>query len=322
MREPPQRLLMIRLGSLGDVILTTPVARAARRAFPEAHIAVLTAHPWSAIYEANPHVDEVCTVDRSRLDRSPLAAVQAARLIRAGHFDVSIDLQRKPKTALLAWAGGIPRRIGGTWIDTDRVPACPSEHSSAEAMRALEPLGVHSDDLRPEVLVSDADHAAAEAILQRQGMAVAAKPTLGIFPGAGWRPKAWPVDRFAEIARRASTGNGADVIVVGAGKDRDLVEHLQRVTDCAAFIDLRLGTLAGVLRMCDCVIASDSGPMHLAVAVGTPTIALFGPTDASRFGPNYEPHVVLADTPWTSVDVAWAAVRDALLRRCPSSDVQ
>ena len=322
MSDPPQRLLLIRLGSLGDVILTTPVARAARHAFPDAHIAVLTAHPWRTIYDANPHVDTVCTVDRSRLDRSPWAALRAARLIRSGQFDVSIDLHRKPKTALLAWAGGISRRVGGTWIDTDRVAADSTEHASAEALRALRPLGVSSDDLRPEVFVSKEDDAAAHALVQRRSGAITARPTLGIFPGAGWRPKAWPIEGFVEIARRATTGNGADVIVVGADKDRDLVEHVQRVADCATLIDLPLATLAGVLRICDCVIASDSGPMHLAVAVGTPTIALFGPTNADRFGPNFRPHVVLAGTPWTPVDRAWGAVEEALERERPVSDLQ
>ena len=172
MEEPPRRLLLIRLGSLGDLILTTPAARAARRAFPEAHVAVLTSEPLSAIYAGNPHVDEVLTVDRRRLNGSPAEVLRAVRRIRDGGFDVSVDLQRKPKTALLAWAGRIRRRIGATWLDTERVSAAPDEHASAEALRALAPLRVRTDDMRTEVSVSERDDAEALSLLQEKGVPI------------------------------------------------------------------------------------------------------------------------------------------------------
>ncbi len=290
------RFLLIRLGSLGDVVLTSPAARALRTAFPSAHIAFLTSTPFAPLYASNPHVDEVITVDRARTNRDLGSIASLVRRIRRGRYTVSIDLHRKLKTAGIARLAGVPRRIGGSVLDTTRVALDPAGHAaghaSEHALAALTPLGVADNDARPEVFVSDEDARAATDLLRERSIDPGTDDILGIFPGAGWKLRAWMPDRFVEIARR-SVDAGMRVVVVGAEKDREATDHIGASLGDSAVVlmDLPLGVLAGVLRRCAKFVSNDTGPMHLSVAVGTPTVALFGPGNFERFAPREAPHV-------------------------------
>lgn len=290
------RFLIIRLGSLGDVVLTSPAARALRAAFPSAHIAFLTSTPFAPLYASNPHVDEVLTADRARTNRDIGSIMSVVRQIRRGRYTVSIDLHRKTKTAGMARLAGVPTRIGGSVLDTARVALDGSGHASEHALAALAALGVTGDDTRPEVFVSDEDAAAAIGLLQRRGIDPGNDRILGIFPGAGWKPRAWMPERFVEVARR-SVDAGMRVVVVGAEKDREATDHIgQSLGDAAVVLmDLPLGILAGVLKQCAKFVSNDTGPMHLSVAVGTPTLALFGPGNFERFAPRHAPHVAIRE---------------------------
>jgi ADP-heptose:LPS heptosyltransferase len=290
------RILLMRTSSMGDVVLTTPAARAVRHAFPDAFIGFLTDAAFVPLYAASPHVDAVIAVRRAALDRSPAVFLRDAAALRRRRFDVSVDLQRKPKTALLALAASIPRRIGGTILDSERVSQANGLHASERAVTALAPLGVASADLTLDVRVPPDDDAAAAWRMGQAGAGRDGRPVLGIFPGAGWRPRAWPPGRFAQIARRAAR-MGWHVVVVGAANEGDIVHEVvcgggSRV---AAMLDLPLGVLAGVLHRCSVFLSNDSGPMHLAMAVGAPTVGLFGPGDLVRFGPRVAPHAAVRE---------------------------
>ncbi len=291
-----QRFLIIRLGSLGDVVLTSPAARALRKAFPSAHVAVLTSTPFAPLYASNPHVDEVLTVDRAQTNRDIASIASVVRRVRDGRYTTSVDLHRKLKTAGIAFLARVPTRIGGSALDTRRVTLDPSEHASQHALAALRPLDIDDDDdddARPEVFVSDEDRSAAVELLSRHRIDAASDRILGIFPGAGWKPRAWMPERFAEVARRAIDQDGMRVVVVGADKDRDATDRIAESLgeDATVLMDLPLGILAGVLGLCAKFVSNDTGPMHLAVAVGTPTLALFGPGNFERFAPRHAPHV-------------------------------
>jgi lipopolysaccharide heptosyltransferase II len=287
------RFIIMRLGSLGDVVLTSPAPRALRAAFPSAHIAFLTSTPFAPLYASNPHVDEVLTVDRARTNRDVGAIASLARRIREGRYDVSIDLHRKLKTAGIARLARVRTRVGGSALDTVRVTLDGSGHASEHALAALAPLGISDDDTRPEVFVSGEDEAAAIRLLRDHGIDPTDDRILGIFPGAGWEPRAWMPERFAEVARRAIDEDGMRVVVVGAEKDRGATDNIAASlgNDAVVLMDLPLGVLAGVLKQCAKFVSNDTGPMHLSVAVGTPTVALFGPGNFERFAPRHAPHV-------------------------------
>ncbi len=282
-------------------MLTSPVPRALRATFPSAHIAFLTSTPFASLYASNPHVDEVLTVDRARTNRDVGAVASLVGRLRRGRYDVSIDLHRKLKTAGIARLARVPTRIGGSRLDTVRVmldvPSHRESHASEHALAALTPLGIADDDARPEVFVSDEDEAAAVALLRDCGIDPDSDRILGIFPGAGWKLRAWMPERFAEIARRAIDKDGMRVVVVGAEKDREATDDIGASlgADAVTLMDLPLGVLAGVSKQCAKFVSNDTGPMHLAVAVGTPTLALFGPGNFERFAPRHAPHAAIRE---------------------------
>jgi ADP-heptose:LPS heptosyltransferase len=282
---------------MGDVILTTPAIRAVRETFPNAYIAYLTNEAFASLVRSNPFLDAVIPVNRQLSNRSPRAVYRLWEALERDRFDVSCDFQRKVKTALLTWGGGAVRRFGGTRLDTDFVPLNARSYAADRALATIEPLGVARRDARIEVFVSHEDSADAFRRLEAASVEPESRPTLGVFPGAGWRPRAWMPERFAEVARRFIAERDGQVVVVGASQERDLVERVVAGLPerSATLLDLPLGTLAGVIRQCDVFVSNDTGPMHLAVAVGTPTVALFGPGNFERFAPRAEPHVALRE---------------------------
>ncbi|MBM3215572.1 glycosyltransferase family 9 protein [Candidatus Poribacteria bacterium] len=289
------RILLIRLSSMGDVVLTTPAIRAARERFPDARIAFLTNESYAPLLSANPHLDAVLTLDRQRSNRSPAAFWESIRFIRSERFDVSVDMHRRAKTAALTFLARIRTRIGGTRLDNRRVALDPSAYAGGRALAALAPLEALDGDARLEVVVPPDDAAKADELLRGHRIDAGA-PTLGIFPGAGWRPRAWMPERFAEVARRFSAETGGRAVVVGAGNECDLVERIVESVGSSAvpLMDLPLGVLAGIIARCGVFLSNDTGPMHLAVAVGTPTVALFGPGRFERFAPKL-PHIAIRE---------------------------
>jgi len=282
---------------MGDVVLTTPAIRALRERFPDAYLAYLTDEAFAPLVRSNPFLDAVIPVNRRQRNRSLRAVWRLLDALEAERFDLSVDFHRRLQTAFLTWGGGVVRRIGGTLLDTDRVSLDGRDYAADRALAALEPLGVVSRGARLEVFVSEEETADALRRLEAAGVEPGGRPTLGVFPGAGWRPRAWMPERFAEVARRFLAELDGQVVVVGASPDRDLVERVvaRLPKRTARLLDLPLGTLAAAIRLCDVFLANDTGPMHLAVAVGTPTVALFGPGNFARFAPRTEPHIALRE---------------------------
>lgn len=293
---PGLRILLVRLSSMGDVILTTPAIRAVREAFPNATLVYLTNDLYVPLVRRNPFLDAVISVNRSQTNRSLRAVIRLWKTLERERFDISVDFQRKMKTAWLTWGGRIPRRIGGTRLDTDVVPLDPRGYAADRALAALEPLGIGRRKGRLEVFLSEEEKEEAARRLRAVGIEPA-RPTLGVFPGAGWRPRAWMPERFAEVARRFLVERNGQVLVVGASQERDTIEKMtSRLSErIGVLFDLPLGVLAAVISRCDLFLSNDTGPMHLAVAVGTPTVALFGPGNFERFAPQEKPHIALRE---------------------------
>ena len=270
------RILLMRLSSLGDVILTTPTARAVRRTFPKARIAFLTYARYLPVYANNPRVNAAIG-----LEDGPAGAAAALKRLRKERFDLSIDLHGKRKTALLARLAGIPRRAG---VGSARSAARGNVHAVRQGLRALQRTGVLDRfgpaDEEMEFFTSAADDRAAARLLEG-----AARPRVGFFPGASWIQRMWMPERFAETANRVIDRLGGSALVTGGPHERDRVARIAEMTGgrARAFLDLPLGTLAALIRGCDLFVSCDSGPMHLSAAVQTPTAGLFGPGNRDRF---------------------------------------
>lgn len=279
------RILLIRFSSLGDVLLTTPLIRVLRARHPAATLSALTKQAWAPLLSANPHLDEVIAVAPGQ------SLVPLARALRAARFTHLVDLHGSVRTRVLrllvpgSWGGfdarrGPRRRLIRDHQDeyADRVPVAERYFEAATA------LDVRPDGGPAELFASPAAEARAEAWLARTGIDRDA-PLIALIPGAAHATKRWPVRHWRRLASEL-VRRGCAVAVVGGSGDRLLAAEIatsagRRAASAAGELDLQAS--GALLRRARAAVSGDTGPMHLAAAVGTPVVALFGPT-VEQFG--------------------------------------
>ena len=216
-----------------------------------------------------------------------------ARRLHALKFDTSIDLQCLTKSAIAAWLTGAPRRIGkggsdgrelSRWFHNELV-ACGGTHVIEHYLDLLRPLGIESPSVRFDLPERDDDARMADDFLRANGLTAGGFVLMN--PGAGWPSKIWPAERYGELARRLAKSHGlASVAVWGVPSELPLAEQIVAASGGHARLapPTSMTELAALCRRAALFVGSDTGPMHLAVAVGTPTISLHGPSRAEWCG--------------------------------------
>lgn len=298
-RDPARpRVLVARLSAIGDTILTTPVVCRLRDRFPGAYLAWVVEQKSSRFVEGHPAIDETIVLPRGWFV-SPKAVLALRRRLKPLRLDAALDCQSITKSALACWASGAPLRVGcigrygaelSPWLNNRLVePRRP--HLTDRSLELLAPLGIEAaaapyENVRWDLPRSPgADRAIAEWA-PRQAFAV-------INPGATWDSKLWEMDRFGRVAALLGQRRGLPSIVVWAG-DRErawaetIVQHSEGWARLAPATTLP--QLAALLDEARLLVSSDTGPMHLAVAVGCPTVGLFGATHPDACGPYGPPH--------------------------------
>ena len=281
------KILLIRLSSLGDIVLTTPVIRAVRVNFPNAYIAMLVAKQSADVLHENPNLDEIITFDRSAKDKDTGEMWRIFRLLRERKFTLAIDLQRKFRTEMLMYLSGAPARVGKGWLCTIRVLEQGNKHVTAHYFDLLHAVGIPAENPKLELFLAESERRDAVQRLKTAGV-VDTRLKVGLFPGAGWKLREWMPERFAAIGARLVQHFDADVLIFGGQKESELVHTVANLmqTRVIPFAgNLQIRQLAACIEQCDLFITNDTGPMHIAAAVGTPTISLFGPGNHIRFQP-------------------------------------
>ena len=278
------RILVLRYSALGDVVLATSVLEPLRARFPGAELAWVTDPLYAPLLQGLPALAEV-----HALDRGVPGALAALRRRLHGRFDVAIDLQHKVRSAVLAHAAApqvvtFRRRTPGrallALVGVD--PPLVRAHATELYAEALRPLGVTGGPGPTRVHLSAAARALAD-----DALGAARGPLVAIAPGARWATKRWPTERFAAVAD-ALARDGAGIVLAGGPGDRDAFAELRghlRAPVAADLSPLPIEALAAALARVQLLVACDSGPVHLAGAVGTPVVALYGPTSPVRWGP-------------------------------------
>ncbi len=307
------RFLIVRLGAVGDVIHALPLAAALRKGFPDAHIGWAVEPGASPLLRDNPAIDALCVVDTRAWRRgSPGARITALRgdlrKLREVRADVAIDAQGLIKSGFLARVSGAQVRIGfehrscregmNVLFMTDWADPPPGPHHVVEKnLSLLGPLGAALPaggevafplpDLSEEV-------EGAESFLRREGLA-AGRPLLMMHPGAGWETKRWDEGRYGALgdAWVGMTGGGV-LLSWGPGEEelaRRVAGEMKSPVKVAPPTGIR--ELAALIGRCDIFAGGDSGPLHLAAALGVSCLAVMGPTDPVRNGPWGRGHAVL-----------------------------
>jgi len=313
------RILLIRPDHLGDLLFTTPAIRLLRQTFPQARITYLIG-PWSkAVIENNPNIDEIALCPFPGFTRQKKQSIfepyvvllQYARQLRQGGFDLAIVLRFDHWWgALLAYLAGIPRRVGYDIAEvrpflTDIVPYSPYRHEVEQNLGLVEQVAGRKSQVsslrsqacpeasrriagRPlEFNLTAEDEGFAEGYLAGHGVGDG-DLLVGVHPGAGVPVKLWRNEAWAQAADTLAQQFGAKVILTGSAEESPLCRAIagQMTTKpIVAAGETSLGELAAIMARCQLVLGVDSGPLHLAVAMGTPTVHLFGPVDSRAFGP-------------------------------------
>ena len=287
-RQFDQRFLLVKLSSLGDVVHALPAASALRDSFPNARIDWVIDPRWKRLLEGNPDLTEIISHDRKR----PGGIASSVRRLRAARYTCAIDFQGLYKSALLALVSGAPRRIGFqssyareglvSLLYTDRLnPRGPHKvhHNLTLAERAGARLGLPRF---PLAIRKEEDDVVTRELYER-----GVQEFYVLNPGGGWLSKCWPAARYGELHRRLADRYGwRGVVTYGPGEDslaRDVMQAAGEPAPVA--IPLPLGPLMALFRRAKLVVSADTGPLHLASALGTPVVGLFGPTDPARNGP-------------------------------------
>jgi heptosyltransferase-2 len=278
-------LLVVQTAFLGDVVLTTPLLAALRRAHPGRALHVVATPLGVSVLAGHPAIDVLHPYDKRGADRGTSGLLRLARRLRRERFEVAVAAQRSARTGLLLRATGAPRRVGfagsrGAWALTDRVRWDASAHAVRRYLALAGPAGADpSADPTPSLAVLPEAEAAVEAALREDGVS-AGGALLALAPGSTWGTKRWTPAGFAAVAT-AAPERGLRPVLVGSPAERTL---------CAEVAELAGGglpNLAGrtgppqltaLLARCRALVTNDSGPAHVASAVGTPVVAVFGPT--------------------------------------------
>jgi lipopolysaccharide heptosyltransferase I len=294
------RVLIVRLSAIGDVIHGLPVLSALRDRFPQAFLGWVVEGRASSLLRGHPALDELITLPCGWL-KSPATVWQLRRRLRALQFDVAIDVQGLTKSAVAAWLSGARRRIGfgdekgrelSPWFANEKVQTTAA-HIIDCNLELLRPLGITSPPVRFDLPEHADDRQSAQTMIGEAGLS---DGFAMMTPGAGWSSKLWPPERFAAVAVYLGRGWGLSTMVVWAG-DEEHRRARQIVAGSRGHARLApptsLTELAALARRARLFVGSDTGPVHLAAAVGTPCVGLYGPMPAERNGPYGAQHIAV-----------------------------
>jgi lipopolysaccharide heptosyltransferase I len=328
-----KKILIVRLGSLGDLVHTLPAVAALRRRYPDAEIDWLVDAVHRPFLEAVP----VLTRTVALHDRTARAWLAARAELRTRRYDVAVDFQGLLKSAALARLAGAGRVVGfergalregaAAWFYGTRVAVDEGQHVIRKNLQLARALGVDVDGAL-EFPIAPVHTTTVDGI-----KAQASRPLAIVNPGAAWPNKRWPPDRFGAVARALLDRAGIESIAIWGPAEESIARAVAAASGGAARVapptDLRdLIALSQIARF---IVSGDTGPLHFACAVGVPAVGIFGPTDPARNGPwapdditisqyarcdcHYERRCRRDDARWCLQDVSAAQVIDASLER-------
>lgn len=287
------RILIIRHAPLGETVLTTPVIRALRQHFRNAYIAYMVAPTREDLVSANPHLDEVLIYQSS----IPKLIYQLVRR----KFQLAVVLQPTFRLVLHTFLAGIPLRIGfktntaGKRLLKHSVPNNILQHETQRYLDVVRTIGIDVEDDEPEVFIDEAGKVWVDEYIRNNNLNDN-KPIIGINPGAATSYRRWPADKFAILGNMLHDAYDCRILITTGPQEGELAQQVSSLLKNSPLIldNVTPMQLAAILQRCDLYISNDTGPMHLSTAVKTPTIALFGGSNPTQWGPPWGGHTVLA----------------------------
>jgi heptosyltransferase I len=280
--------VVVRLGSLGDIVHTFPAVAGLRESFPSTEIVWLTHPRWMELVSSSSLATEVWPVD----SRDLASVCDVVGKLRKRKWDAALDYQGLWKSASLPFLGGVPKRVGFSSatirefgvpvLYTDSV-TCQTTHIADQNGELTLRAGAKKSLGRVTLRVDEVDASRVRNDLDLEGL----RGYVVLSPGGGWRSKCWPAERFGTLCQQIQKEMDLRCVINYGPGEESLARKVEAASGNAKPIsyDGEMGTLRALLRGARCIVGGDTGPLHLAIALGTPAVALFGPTDPVRNGP-------------------------------------
>jgi len=299
MTDPPQRFLMVRLSSIGDIVHALPAAAALAETFPQAQIHWAVENCYALLLEGNPHLHRVVGLDtlgwRKHLNSTATwrKISDAVSDLRRTSYDAALDFQGLWKSAVVGWLSRTHERIGfaerclrepsAATLYTQRVTPREHVHVVEENLALVARLGAHTQRWQFPLPWNDGD----DAYVDVQLAALSAENFIVINPGGGWRSKCWSPENYAALIRQLVGVLPEHILLTGSPKEEPMIgEILQNAgSQRAHYFPSTLVQFIALARRARLFIGGDTGPLHLAAAVGAPIVGIYGPTDPVRNGP-------------------------------------
>ena len=300
------KILLTRTDRIGDVVLSTPAIKAARDKYPDAYIAFMVRPYARDIVDGNPYLDEVIVYDKYGKHKSLIKTISFALSLKKKKFDLCLMLHPTNRVHLIAHLAGIKRRVGYdrkcAFFLTEKIPHKKQEgkrHESDYTLDLLRAIGAEPKDKELFVPVKANDAKRIDDIFFENHIGDKV-PVVAVNPGASCVSKRWASERFAEVCERLAENEKARIIIISDEKNKSLAYRLaesMRHEPVNLAGKTTVGELAALLAKANLFISNDSGPVHVACAVGTPVISIFGRKDAGlsprRWGPTSKKSITL-----------------------------
>ncbi|MCM8760761.1 MAG: lipopolysaccharide heptosyltransferase II [Candidatus Omnitrophica bacterium] len=288
-----KRILIVNVNWIGDVIFSTPFIRAVREAYPDAYIACLLHPRCKDILESNPRLDEIIFYDEEGSHKSLVGKWRLIKQLKARKFDTAFLLHRSFTKALITLLAGIKERIGYPnknrgWVLTKAVEEPDEElHKVEYFLNIAKSAGIKPLNTSYEYFVDNGARKYISSFLKDVGVSDEDRIIL-LCPGGNWGPKRWAAEKFAKLGEILGERFKAKIILAASAKDAGLAVQINELMGGKAIVaagKTDLKQLGALLERSELVVANDTGPMHMASALGVKTIALFGPTSPRITGP-------------------------------------
>jgi len=302
-----KNILIIRTDRLGDVLLSTPAIQAVKQALPSSYVAFMARPYTEGVVSGNRYLDEVIIYDKDCRHKSFLATVLFALGLRKYKFDLALILHSTARANFIAFLAGIPRRVGyarkAAWFLTDKLPYIKSQglkHEIDYTLDVVRAAGIDFDikGLRLLLPINKSDDDFAVNFLKKHG--VTEKYNLiCIHPSAGCISRIWPANKFCELADKLSRDMNCKIVILGFSEGLKQAETVKALMKQPSFIaaDFTIKQTAALLKRCRFIVSTDTGPAHIASAVGTPCVTIFGRKQPglspARWKPQGKDNVVL-----------------------------
>jgi heptosyltransferase-3 len=294
-----RNLLIIKLRYIGDVLLATPTVHAIKAARPDVRVTMMVNRGTEDVLLGNPDIDEIVVLDKESL----AAQWRLIAGLRRRRFDTVIDLTDGDRSAFLSWISGASVRIGfndehrwrGRCYTQVIQPVPGVRHRIERDLETLKPMSIQAGSKDLQLWLTPEEANSADQLLDQLGVQPS-KSIVMLQPGARYWFKAWPPERFAELADRLTSQYGCQVLIGGSWQDIDLAEQIRQMAQSKPIIMAGRTTIkqfVAIAKKSALFIGGDSGAMHMASAVGTPVVALFGPSNPREWGPRGGPVEVL-----------------------------